>query len=491
MPPHKWYTNLQSLRLMPFGEEIETTVTFEASKPNRQSRWRLITDNGNLSSRYGTVRPELRQTGDVDESPYASGGRCFVNRTRVPDIGGDKYTVECRKKGGLFGLFGTTKTKEYQAWRRLWFNIYTTDAAQARVLDNVIRIVQQAFKEAFIDLKRVHTGALDFEHTFALVADNLADDTEVKFIKALHGGAWPALAKKPQHLLINFVKYAAKLDRTDLEPEVLKYTLFWDQQEINDETFFEEPEKSYLINQTLDKVMFRVSSPEGRCLSLLDNAMRGQVEGVNTFGDTIESFEVSMDGGSDYRDVTADVQGKAEYVNAVMFSVSLDGDLEYLQTHLKTGSLLCKFTVKVADITMAGQNSGNLVVIQTHEARGGDFVIESADKIAKTLIHEIGHALGLTPHWYEVGTDRHGEENDNYYTDYGGNGNHCKHHAKLNESRTEYIPDDTGERMCVMFHMILPGAGPEFCDNCMKGLRLARLKAGQLRTGQMWEAFTS
>ena len=110
MPPHKWYTNLQTLRLMPFGEEIETTVTFEASKPNRQSRWRLITDNGNLSSRYGTVRPELRQTGDVDESPYASGGRCFVNRTRVPDIGGDKYTVECRKKGGLFGLFGTTKT---------------------------------------------------------------------------------------------------------------------------------------------------------------------------------------------------------------------------------------------------------------------------------------------------------------------------------------------------------------------------------------------
>lgn len=502
MPPHKWYTNMESDPYMPFGPNIEIIAKFNSNKPDRQSKWKLINDRGNLSSKYGTVRPGLRHS-SVNESRHTFGGsgthiRCFKNWLEVPDVGGDIYTVECRKKVGLRS--DKVLTESYENWRRLWFSIYTTDASQTDVLDDVIQIFQEAFEEAFIDFKKAGTGALNFDHTYALIDDiRYPMAFGYSFIKVLYPRkTWPTLKKKPHHLLVHLVKQCAKLHVVPLETKVIKFTILWNQQTINQEDFFECPDRSFLINQAGDKVIFKL--PEREQKVLLDDAMRKQeaddLGQTPAFGTNISKCEVSTDGGNSYSDITADARQKWAFIDYKTFSLSLTGTLQNLELppESQTTELHFKTEVKMADTLVAGQSSGNLVIVQTHKVNrdNGNWEIQSAEKLAKTLIHEIGHSVGLVPDKFKK---RKGEEtNPNHYTKHGGSGRHCKHNAALNANDV-YVHKTGAGKMCVMLHCLDPEAGPEFCPNCHKALLLAKLKGSDLESRDVlkpgWNKYAS
>jgi hypothetical protein len=159
------------------------------------------------------------------------------------------------------------------------------------------------------------------------------------------------------------------------------------------------------------------------------------------------------------------------------FILNLNGPFEYISDALLNDGKPVDFDFKleVSDLSLGGQSLGNRIVIQSHEITSRDNLPgpKSTDEIAKILIHEIGHSVGLVPDPQHDFRWQH----PNHYTGHGGIGNHCSLNAVLNEGIYKY---SNAGKMCIMFHQIHDQAGPEFCEDCMKYLKFTKLRKATL-----------
>lgn len=132
------------------------------------------------------------------------------------------------------------------------------------------------------------------------------------------------------------------------------------------------------------------------------------------------------------------------------------------------------FTLKLKlDLRVIGLDRGG--VRGTTNVAAITFSPEStAAAIACTVVHEIGHILGLA-----VSSEKRANAqvvlNAKYYEGHGGNGNHCKHNVQNPDAQAAvaYRPPENANPLCVMFHATLPEHMPQarFCPTCLGHLR--------------------
>ncbi|MBX3470133.1 MAG: hypothetical protein KF878_24925 [Planctomycetes bacterium] len=135
-----------------------------------------------------------------------------------------------------------------------------------------------------------------------------------------------------------------------------------------------------------------------------------------------------------------------------------------------SNSPMLSLRFEVVEAGFLGWSDGkNLVAVATKKAAGGAL---DAKTIARIVIHEVGHALGLVRPGRAL-HPRGAEENQRYYEGMGGVGPHCSTNAKPARGKMVFDRD----RLCVMYHAGGPDARADtaFCPSCTIDLRLVDL----------------
>lgn len=125
---------------------------------------------------------------------------------------------------------------------------------------------------------------------------------------------------------------------------------------------------------------------------------------------------------------------------------------------------------EAAEAGFLGWSDGkNLVAVATKKANGRAL---DAKTIARIVIHEVGHALGLVRPGRAVHPGG-AERNRRYYEGMGGVGPHCSTNAKPADGKMVFDRD----RLCVMYHAGGPDdrADAAFCPSCTIDLKLVDL----------------
>ncbi len=429
------------------------------NKKSFKADWSLKSDPNNTDVNLQTacVPSSLEKAETTEEDPKAK-DRFFKNRLKLPDIGGDKHTVTVSKKklntrGGRDIL-----QVEVETWRRIWFTIFWTDDQQIPLINNVANAITSAYAEAKIDMVHVPAATnLDYYHdTVAILrSPNIMED----FVKAMHGGQHPALQRKPFHIQVVMVKGCAEIKRIDIKSICGPY----------DFSKFEVIE----AEETMKITGIRIEVPKQYHL-LTDDMIEqvGKLRNDYIFAQTIKSLTVTIKGENPRIENGPFVVVRD---NLNQFTFKLIGPFEYISTALSNGkNVALEFVVEVYDTNFAGVNDGNKIVIGTHQTENSN--LQSPQALAKILIHEIGHAVGLVPD--TINSFKHPD----HYTQHGGTGPHCKYNAK--DVNGIYRYGGAG-KMCVMYHQVHDQAGPEFCDNCIKYLKFTKLRNNDLKFGDL------
>jgi len=156
-------------------------------------------------------------------------------------------------------------------------------------------------------------------------------------------------------------------------------------------------------------------------------------------------------------------------------SFDLPDNISHMLSNSTNYSLLrFTFNYGIADISTDGMANGNLVVIRTTDKHGNAL---TETQIAQTVLHEIGHALGLAANgWAEAAGPRTSRyfKNDLYYDEHGGQGNHCS----LNTSEDDdgdYEHDGSTNQLCIMYANTDPHVSEDFCPTCATFLKRGKL----------------
>lgn len=435
------------------------------NKKSFKADWSLKSDSNNIDVNLQTACvPASLEKAETTEEPPNAKERFFKNRLRLPDIGGDKHTITVSKKKLVMGGGRDILQVEVETWRRIWFTIFWTDDGQIPLINNVANAIKSAYAEAKIDMVHVPaTTKLDYYHdTVAILrSPNMMED----FVKAMHGGQHPALQRKPFHLQVVMVKECAEIKRIDIKSKFSPYD--FPNFEVEDE------------NATNMKVIgIKIKVPKQ--YHLLTDDLIKQVKKVRNdfwFKKTIKSLKVQIEGETNPRIENGEYIVQLNTPNE--FTFELLANFEYISEALAFGkSVDLEFGVEVCDTNFAGVNDGNKIVIASHVTQDNQAQApQSPESLAKVLIHEIGHAVGLVPD--TINSYKHPD----HYTQHGGTGPHCKHNAIL-DNYGIYRYGNAG-KMCVMYHQLHDNAGPEFCDNCTKYLKFTKLRNNDLRYGDL------
>ncbi len=438
---------------------IEAILVSNNSKKHFESKWALQSDGNNTDVKItGPAVQVAALEYDKRKEERDTNKRFFTNSLKLPDIGGDNHTVICTKINPTRANREILQV-EIETWRKLWFTLYWTDDSQQNLINDIVSIIKSTFGKAQIDFVHVPAQAkLNWDHhLFSITSStNLQED----FVKAMHGGAWPALPRKPFHLQIVLVKSCVRLKEMTLKFKVM-------------------PTVSEEAGYKLEGTTLTMKLPQEMKFLLYDNLL-AQIVKVRPnyqFFNSIKAIKYTPD-----KQPEATLVPTASNVNFVgmqSFSVDTTGAIEQA---LKAGAVDFEFTVEVVDKCIAGENKGNKIVIETHELQKGNLAFIAKEAIAKVIIHEIGHALDLVPDSNAFWTHK------DQYRDHGGTGPHCKSNAVL-DLRNVYRYGGQG-KMCIMYHQIHDQAGPDFCDNCLKYLKFTPLRLAKLNISGLLGGWT-
>ena len=428
---------------------IEAILISNNPKKYFESKWALKPDGNNTDVKI--TGPAVQAAGLEHEKKKEERGtnkRFFTNSLRLPDIGGDKHTVVCTKVNPTRANREILQV-EIETWRKLWFTIYWTDDSQLNVINDIVNTIKSAFGKAQIDFVHVPAQAkLNWAHHLYSITSstNLQED----FVKAMHGGAWPALQRKPFHLQIVLVKSCVRLKQMTLKFKVM-------------------PTVSAADGYKLEGTTLTVKLPQEMKFLLYDNllAQVARVRPNYQFFNSIKAIKYKPDTQPEVTIIPT--ANNVKFINMLNFSVDTTGAIEQA---LKAGAVDFEFTVEVVDDCIAGENKGNKIVIETHELKEGNLAIIPKESIAHVIIHEIGHALDLVPDSNAFWTHK------DQYRDHGGTGPHCKYNAAL-DLQNIYRYAGQG-KMCIMYHQVHEQAGPDFCENCLKYLKFTPLRLAKL-----------
>ncbi len=434
---------------------IEAILVSNNSKKQFESKWALESEGNNTDVKItGPAIQKAALEFEKKKEEHDANKRFFTNSLTLPDIGGDKHTVTCTK------VNATTRNREIlqveiETWRKLWVTIYWTDNTQQNIINDIVDAIKSSFAKAQIEFIHVPAQAkLNWDHHFYSITSstNLQED----FVRAMHGGNWPALQRKPFHLQIVLVKSCVRLKEMTLKFKVV-------------------PTVSEADGYKLEGNTLTVKLPK-EMKFLLNNNLLAQVARLRLnyqFFNSIKAIKYTPN--TQPQATIIPTVNNVNYVAWQSFSVDTTGAIEQA---LKAGAVDFEFTVEVVDKCISGENKGNKIVIETHELKEGNLAIIPKESIAHVIIHEIGHALDLVPDSNAFWTHK------DQYRDHGGTGPHCKYNAAL-DLQNIYRYGGQG-KMCIMYHGVHDQAGPDFCENCLKYLKFIPLRLAQLnRPGQL------
>lgn len=462
-----------------WGQKLPIITTLKSNNNSKRfvSQWKLTPDPNNVDLKAAReTAAELSET-MVSEEKFQDGGRGFKNIIKLPNVGGDRYTIVCTKAN-------QKNPREIlecniETWRGLWLTIFWTDNSHPDLINQIITMVRNEFKSVYIDFNHVPAEKkLDWDHDFASLISN-AKDSKEDFVKAMHGGQMPNLKRKPFHFKVVMVKRCAKLDSISLKFKI--------DMKKADNTGLVEEAKVYKFVPSGDLTIKLPNSIQ----TLLDSSMVNQVAKLRPnyqFFNSIKSIKYKVNMTPQELEAINKKRTGKKPVDPAKLSGTItptDKNVSYAaqwELTLNHGGVLNDFVVgfeekvsidfeieiETANHSPAGQNYANNVLISTHGANSP----QPADEIAKVLIHEIGHALGL------VSPDL-----PDHYIGHGGVGSHCKFNAVLLNNIYEH---GGGGKMCVMYHMVHAEAGPAFCKKCSEKLKMTKLSGYFLKSERGW-----
>lgn len=146
--------------------------------------------------------------------------------------------------------------------------------------------------------------------------------------------------------------------------------------------------------------------------------------------------------------------------------------VDKLPARTATGSL--KLTVVTLNQCVAGRAKVQGLPGVIFSATRNRFEKRSEAEQISSVLHEVGHALGMVPTLHEQGVEAH-----MYQYDY--NGSHCRTGLGAKGSPGDYHTDPasvTAANMCLMFGLIHDPPLYAFCADCRAALRKVDLSAG-------------
>ena len=452
--------------LGPYGEwmPIEATLHSNNKKKEYEAVWELKPDSENIDLSMiarSAEKPEL-ESEKTKEQRGDGKRRYFKNKLKLPDVGGQKYSVTCKKINN-FKRNRDILTVDVETWRRGWFTIFWTDDSQKGLVNGLADEVTNSFKEAKIDLVHVPSSqALDWRHHFYSIvdSDDSGESLSSAFEKAMHGGKWPGLQREPFHLMIVLVKACVELSRVDFKLSLPAEGTAspWDPKEFG-------------VAYDGSKATVTTPSPQYTFLTSDLIAQVAKVRGAYDVKKSVRSlkFQVEGEGPVNVSPDECDVTIPNPYKLII-------GVPDKVRSAASKKKVTMEMTVEAGVTRFAGKNLGNKIVIQSHEisAKDGQIAL-TAQRAAKNLIHEIGHALNLATEL--SGLWKH----PNFYRGHGGQGAHCGLNTR-EDDRGVYVYAGSG-KMCVMYHQEHAQAGPGFCKDCLESLKFTRLRSTYLARG--------
>ena len=135
---------------------------------------------------------------------------------------------------------------------------------------------------------------------------------------------------------------------------------------------------------------------------------------------------------------------------------------------------LVALSVRVIKGCANGMATSDAPHITVASRSGWNYKARNSGDMAKTLLHELGHAFGHVLHYVprykaEDGTPDDHDDYAYWYEGHGGVGNHCHNGSTLKTDTCE-----AGPNACVMYHAG-SGSGPDFCGECQQILKRAPL----------------
>ncbi|MCO5171068.1 MAG: hypothetical protein M9894_32490 [Planctomycetes bacterium] len=396
--------------------------------------WELTPDPGNLDAKY--VDPNRRaRVGAATVTGNAEGWPNFV---QLGPASGERYRLSARTAGGASEVVKDVTVVTRQT---IPLTVYHVDKAALAAWDAAFPLVQATFDRAGITLdvkarvktdvgdrplyKGVDPGAMDVRAT----GQPTSDDFRAGLGAFFKEGHLPPVKPAFGHLRV-FV--LGKLEQ------------HWD---------------------------LKIVGPVAREVLRSDQLLVGAIPAAwNAKLAPQPVLQATLDFGvMSHGEV--DVKPKARRKNDtdIVFNLGRAFVAEYFGGS-KSPTLTLKF--EAVEAGFLGWSDGkNLVAVATKTAAGGAL---DAKTVARIVIHEVGHALGLVRPGRAVhpgGAERNGR----YYEGMGGVGSHCSTNAKAQRGQMVFDRD----RLCVMYHAGGPDkrADTAFCPSCTIDLKLVDLGA--------------
>ena len=365
-------------------------------------------------------------------------------RFKIPHHGGIQYSLYARLGGG-----GTQLVKQFTTWRRLYIDVRAQTAEQLQLVHQAFPRIAAAYAEAYIEavLSQIKVGAEVRQPSKDPSPAREGTSTVVLQLEAeKEGASWQ-----------------------DLVCELRKRGGGYVLERVNDRQPNADPQRPHLsieegalrITQRFPKARWAPAPFFLRGLSL--QRLDDQV-----LGPTFQCFSNELAHSTWNEELHQSAQRIDDQTVAIRLGHSaLAGWLGRLSDGDR-----CKLELKL-ELRMMGLDRGGVQGV-TNVATITVSPKSTAAAIACTVVHEIGHILGLA-----VSSEKRANGqvvmNAKHYEGHGGNGNHCKHNVQNPDAPAgvPYRPPENANPLCVMFHATVPEHMPQarFCPTCLGHLR--------------------
>jgi hypothetical protein len=399
------------------------------------SEWWVEPGNGNTDLKYLSGMGRCRML-----SKYARNEKDkFKNHVILPHVGGDKYTVNCSKKGDRSSPM---KVEEMETWRKFFYTLHWMNADCKKLFDKVKDRFDDAFKAAFIELEKLGDVQTPKDEPRTL------SEPGKEGLPHLWPRARPPDSHKPFHLRIFVVNDVYELLSIEIGGKGLSGTIF-----------------PYTTVRPLSE---QAGHP------------------------WLESAQVMIE--PDFKrkwDISKYVSKTGPNKLQVDF-----GPYVALVNAAKNQKLTLKIKLRVMK-SFCGYSIGNFVVVRIKEPNHTPSEVEST--VLQTFTHEIGHGCQQVVKVENLFDAKSGapktpgEKNPKWDDSVDGSeGGHCITNAKPKPPVAcpikEYM--HASGVLCTMFYRDDPAvdAAGKFCDSCLPRLKRVNLNAMHMRA-QGWDTY--
>ena len=415
--PIKWYVNLPQDPEKHEGSVVRiVAAASDLGKKARVVDWKLVAEGTNTKKKYLSAK----QRAIVLPKSSVNLEDKFRTLLFVPHVGGDKYKVEVKKRGGGGS---TLETPTIETWRKIFVAVHYMDAKALQTFNSLRGTVEGVFKKVFVEL------AWEPAATKTLVEE-------------------PWTSATPTHMPHLYDTARTKLDHRPFHMRLLLVTEIYEKKNLKYGPL--ELRKAQCTAAGAHR--YRFENPIGW-----------------TSADTgCRKAKVSLGAGTPWRDIT-DLATKA---GDNVLSIEIKKDPQAWR-QLEAGQPVWLYIeTNEREHGFNGYSLNNFAVIKTNRPEG-------AAGCAQTFVHEVGHSLRQVVLW-EAEHDDAGRRNGWvknplwHENAQGGQGPHCSHNATLapsTKTKSHKVYVWAGNPLCVMFFCSDEHRQGEYCESCLPKLK--------------------